>query len=135
MIADHHWYFWLYWVIALAWTLIQCISGWVYGTYEFEKHKADNSNSGDNRWAKAFHSNKWYTVVAYKLHHALIYGSCSAVGFGLVYADVWLLKQIKVSDASAGTGAIVIAFAVVGVAGISGMLAKLLYKADKLPGM
>jgi hypothetical protein len=73
--------------------------------------------------------------VAYKLHHALIYGSCSAVGFGLVYADVWLLKQIKVSDASAGTGAIVIAFAVFGVAGISGMLAKLLYKADKLPGM
>jgi len=34
-----------------------------------------------------------------------------------------------------GNGAIVIAFAVVGVAGISGMLAKLLYKADKLPGM
>jgi len=124
---------WWFWVIAVAVSILHAIPGWIYGLYSIATKFRDEN---DSDWKSTIQNHKvlWFRV--YCLYHAFLYFISSFAGFISLYIALAIL-QIKLSvnfEISGSTGAVLIALFVLAIAGISGVLARILHEMKSLPG-
>lgn len=102
-------------ILAIVWSAFQAYAGFQYGLWIYDStHTNFNTEHG--------------RLTAYGFHHSLFYCVCSLSGFIAWYLLHLASKGIdNWTTVAGGTGAILIALAVVSVAGVSGSLPRILY--------
>jgi hypothetical protein len=106
----------LFWVVAVLWSAFQGYAGFRYGLYIYD---AAYKESGQEPFVR---------ITAYGLHYGAFYSICSFSGFAAWCLLSGLLKNVgNWSQIGGGTGAILVALAVLTVVGVSGGLPRVLY--------
>lgn len=124
---------WYFWVLALSVSVLHTIPGWIYGLYSFANAL---NQANDTQWKQTVERHKKFWRWVYCLHHAFIYFTSSFSGFVALYAALAILdKKLAANlDFGASTGVVIVALFILAIAGISGVLARILYHTDKIPG-
>ena len=108
----------LFWTAAIVWSAFQAYAGYQYGLYIYDSARKDERPKPC----------VCVRLLAYGLHHSAFYGLCSLSGFSAWRLAHWVSSRIdNWSDVAGGTGAILVAFAVFSVLGVSGALPRILY--------
>jgi hypothetical protein len=107
-------------IVVILWSAFQAYTGYHYGVFI-----SDSASRNDGRKACV-------RLVAYGVHHGAIYFCCSVSGFAAWYlADRVSEKIGNWSEVAAGTGAILVALAVLSIVGVSGALPRILYLGNR----
>lgn len=118
-------------VVAGAWSLLQGLAGFQYGLYIFDKAALDfvkTDRMDENASPLRPPVNKNARTLAYGVHHAVFYLTCSLFGFGAWAAAARLADSVKEWHlVDGGTAALLVALGGFAVAGVSGALPRILY--------
>jgi hypothetical protein len=108
-------------IVAIIWSSFQAYAGYHYGVFISERAGLCRDKS--------------VRFWAYGIHHGAIYFWCSVSGFAAWYLADRLSQEIKEiehwSEVATGTGAILIALAVLSIVGVSGALPRILYLGNR----
>ena len=139
---DHPYWFVLLGLVALACSVFQAYAGYHYGLFIYEQAFKENGGLYISRdeihgrgWKENVKYHKWRKrVLAYGLHKAVFYFSCSFFGFVSLYVAAGILFDVKDwSQTTPGTATILTALCVISVAGVSGALARILFLGKRVP--
>ena len=109
----------LFWTFAVLWSVFQGYAGFYYGLYIY-----DSANLKIKQ--------KYVRVTAYGLHHGAFYFICSLSGFtAWCLIDGLLHKVDNLSQIGGGAGTILVAFSLLTVAGVSGVLPRILHMGNR----
>jgi hypothetical protein len=111
-----------FWIVALVWSAYQAFAGYQYGLWIYDNayKMVDKNNNRNLKWD--------VRTLAYGLPHSAFYFLCSISGFVAWNLTLWVSERItNWSEISSGTGAILIALAVLSLLGVSGALPRILY--------
>ena len=120
---------WSFWIGAIAWCLFQGFSGYRYGLYIFDSAYAATKDKKPSRPAENVRQ------IAYGVHHGAFYFICSLSGFIAWTLAPQVAEKIEKANAwteiSGGSGAILIALAVLALLGVSGGLPRILFLGNR----
>jgi len=106
--------------VAIVWSTYQSLAGYQYGLYIFDSHREKDRHMVRVR------------SLLYGVHHGALYFLCSLSGF-IAWSIVRSVAE-KIgnwSEVAGGTGAILIALALISVVGVSGILPRILYLGNR----
>src|SRR5450759_4512396 len=110
----------LFWLAAVVWSIYQSSCGYQYGLYIFNSHRKEELHLVRVR--------RWF----YGVHHGALYFVCALSGFIAWKLAVQMSSTVtNWPNVATGTGAVLVALAVLSVAGVSGILPRILYLGNR----
>jgi hypothetical protein len=114
----------LFWLLAAAWSGFQALVGYQYGLYIFDSNREKNWHMRRVRF--------WF----YGVPHGAFYFVCTLSGFVAWKFGSPLANKVSEqigngSSVATGTGAILVALALLSIAGVSGILPRILYLGNR----
>jgi hypothetical protein len=110
----------LFWLAAVGWSIYQFLCGYQYGLYIFNSHRTEELHRVRVR--------AWF----YGVHHGALYFVCALSGFIAWKLTLQMSATIgNWSNVATGTGAVLVALALLSVVGVSGILPRILYLGNR----
>jgi hypothetical protein len=116
----------LFWIVAIVWSVYQAFAGYQYGLWIYDNayKRVDENNN---------HKLKYdVRTLAYGLPHSAFYFLCTLSGFVAWDLSLWVSARINNwAEISSGTGAVLVALAVLSLVGVSGALPRILFLGNR----